>query len=1372
MPLQRTHAHDDVDVGPPTADPASLECSDDDGDALAQAEAADRVPAALPFSSNNQRTRPGLGRQLSDPTITRTGSAVVASTSGRLAGSVSTPAAAGPLQRSLSVDTPSSTASAGAGPASIAPVAVAPPKALTPPGPSTDRRTASGASSPPPKPRPLPAPARARHAPVRASFTMSPRVRPTAAAASPSLMPLRPNSPSSSGSASTRSPHPPMTSSTLSTPPAARPRSVDSLLAAVTGRGARHSAGSNNSTVSSSSSSSSSGAWPGPPPATSRGNGAGRFAQASAAVAPFPTILEGSDESASTPPPPYTNALDDTAGTARGGTPLMRPTSLSSGSSLKPYSAPAGHQRAASTGNWTSLMLDDTKPHARAATTTAAAADLRETDLRYLSSAAHADADEYPSRRRFSHPGPAGAGFRTLSLPRNLKTVTSMTAQNALSLLQDWRARAADAVSDLVRGATGNEQEDVQAEDPFAFLPMLGSALQVPFAALAGDTMPPIILEALQVRVHVATDDASNQHRTFKMQPFRIACRYGPHTWAVQRTVGDFLAMHLRLSAHYYLELLKRKLPPLPFNFNFALDQVAANTARRHSTIVPESTFNFAQDLQRYLQQLLQALNMLPEITPLGEFLAFSALSFDPRFPSKPVEARVSLRLNPRWTCAWFTAKEADRTRDQWVLVGPSWLTVLADLAKPDPVMVILVTPQFSVESVHDRDPLGFRQVALLVNPARGVPVNAARTLRWEVEDEPQHDLLYKAMRDMLDNCEYAQVPRWSAFAPPRAGGRVEFFVDGEEYFERVADAIDGARRSVYILDWWLSPEVYMKRPICPENEEWRLDRLLQRKAKEGVQIYIIVYKEVTAALSNCSFHTKFYLVSLHPNIHVQRHPDMLKTTPFWAHHEKAVVIDDRVAYLGGLDLCYGRWDSHAHPLVDLAPPESGAQLFPGQDFSNPRHADFRSIDTTWMTDLLDRTRVPRMPWHDVACALHGPTVADLARHFVQRWNYVKARKAAGRNDLPLLFPGAPVPEVVVEERRPGAPHSVQLTRSLASWSCGVPTEKSILTAYETLIDEAKYFVYIENQFFGTLAQCSIQWKGDDVMTDRIYRAYTQREPFRVIVMMPLLPAFAGPIESAAASTLRMVMNYQFESISRGPNSLIARLEQAGIPADEYVTFYGLRTFDFLDASATAAAAAAAAGKHSPSTESLAPWPGAPASEFATPTTEYDMVTLVEDPQGLTTTATPPPLRPRAETALTLASNEGKFVTEMVYIHTKLMIVDDRHAILGSANINDRSMLGDRDSELAIVISGQGDAWVPMGGDGQEVVVDSAIHDLRMKLMKEHLGQLGDASEDHVLANVLAPEFEHLWHGTARRNTAVFRDVFHCVPDDTGTCEC
>lgn len=45
-----------------------------------------------------------------------------------------------------------------------------------------------------------------------------------------------------------------------------------------------------------------------------------------------------------------------------------------------------------------------------------------------------------------------------------------------------------------------------------------------------------------------------------------------------------------------------------------------------------------------------------------------------------------------------------------------------------------------------------------------------------------------------------------------------------------VADAIEAAREEVFIADWWLSPEIYLKRPAV-DGDYWRLDKLLQRKA-------------------------------------------------------------------------------------------------------------------------------------------------------------------------------------------------------------------------------------------------------------------------------------------------------------------------------------------------------------------------------------------------------------------------------------------------------------------------------------------------------------------------------------------------------------
>lgn len=80
----------------------------------------------------------------------------------------------------------------------------------------------------------------------------------------------------------------------------------------------------------------------------------------------------------------------------------------------------------------------------------------------------------------------------------------------------------------------------------------------------------------------------------------------------------------------------------------------------------------------------------------------------------------------------------------------------------------------------------------------------------------------------------------------------------------------------------------------------------------------------------------------------------------------------------------------------------------------------------------------------------------------------------------------------------------------------------------------------------------------------------------------------------------------------------------------------------------------------------------------------------------------------------------GQLTTEQVYIHGKVMVVDDRLALIGSANINERSQRGDRDSELACVIRDTDMIDSTMGG--QPFKVGRFAHTLRVRLMREHLG--------------------------------------------------
>jgi phospholipase D1/2 len=69
-------------------------------------------------------------------------------------------------------------------------------------------------------------------------------------------------------------------------------------------------------------------------------------------------------------------------------------------------------------------------------------------------------------------------------------------------------------------------------------------------------------------------------------------------------------------------------------------------------------------------------------------------------------------------------------------------------------------------------------------------------------------------------------------------------------------------------IDWWLSPELYLRRPPA-RYPEWRIDRVLKRKAEQGVRVYVLIYKEVTQGMNMSSRHTKNHLHETHPNIAV-----------------------------------------------------------------------------------------------------------------------------------------------------------------------------------------------------------------------------------------------------------------------------------------------------------------------------------------------------------------------------------------------------------------------------------------------------------------------------------------------------------------------
>ncbi len=89
----------------------------------------------------------------------------------------------------------------------------------------------------------------------------------------------------------------------------------------------------------------------------------------------------------------------------------------------------------------------------------------------------------------------------------------------------------------------------------------------------------------------------------------------------------------------------------------------------------------------------------------------------------------------------------------------------------------------------------------------------------------------------------------------------------------------------------------------------------------------------------------------------------------------------------------------------------------------------------------------------------------------------------------------------------------------------------------------------------------------------------------------------------------------------------------------------------------------------------------------------------------------------------TPAEELTSYISELVYIHCKLMIVDSRRVIVGSANMNERSLNGARDSEIAVVIEDMEMMDTVMGGEKYRASGFAA--GWQRGLMREHLGLEG-----------------------------------------------
>uniref|UniRef100_A0A8C7ZC91 Phospholipase n=1 Tax=Oryzias sinensis TaxID=183150 RepID=A0A8C7ZC91_9TELE len=843
---------------------------------------------------------------------------------------------------------------------------------------------------------------------------------------------------------------------------------------------------------------------------------------------------------------------------------------------------------------------------------------------------------------------------------------------------------------------------------------------------------------------------------------FRIEMKHGEFTWVIKRKEKHFLELHRELRTYKALMRI-----PLPSRRYFARQSTPCqhfifNTLCTHVGVYfcgVENTCVFPQrQLEDYLNGLLK-MALYRKLHYTMEFIDVSQLSFIHDLGPKGLEGMVYKRSGghriPGLNCCGQN-RACYRWSKRWLVVKDSFLLYM----KPDSgaiSFVLLVDKEFNIK-MDSKD----------TETQHGVRVDSlSRTLVFKC-------ISYRYARWWGQSIEtfvrshgkaFLRDHRFGSFAQEQENIPAKWYVNGKTYMEDVADALEEAKEEIFITDWWLSPEIFLKRPVV-EGNRWRLDHILKRKAQQGVRIFVMLYKEVELALGINSGYSKRTLMHLHPNIKVMRHPDHVSSSVYlWAHHEKIVVIDQSVAFVGGIDLAYGRWDDVEHRLTDVGsvtrsvaleqarslkkkPPADSTDLpklkgvgrtriarfslyrhlqkhtlqhvdsvssvdsagsasvgslktdvgelqgntrfWHGKDYCNFVYRDWIQLEKPF-DDFIDRYTTPRMPWHDIASVVHGRAARDVARHFIQRWNFTKIMKPKYRSlSYPFLLPKSHSTANELKYQVPGSVNAkVQVLRSASDWSAGIKYhEESIHNAYIQVIAKSKHYIYIENQFFISCADNKTVYnKIGDAIVERIIRAHKEGKKYRVYVVTPLLPGFEGDITTGGGNAIQAVMHFNYRTMIRGEFSIISQLKRE---MDDqwmnYISFAGLRTH---------------------------------------------------------------------------AELEGRLVTELIYVHSKMLIADDNTVIIGSANINDRSMLGKRDSEVAVIV--EDSETVPSVMDGQDYEAGAYALKLRLECFRTVLGGHTDSSID--LVDPISDRFyKEVWMTTAGRNATIYEKVFRCLP--------
>ncbi|XP_027363976.1 phospholipase D zeta 1-like isoform X2 [Abrus precatorius] len=820
--------------------------------------------------------------------------------------------------------------------------------------------------------------------------------------------------------------------------------------------------------------------------------------------------------------------------------------------------------------------------------------------------------------------------------------------------------------------------------------------------------------------------------------------------------------------------------------------------------------------MQGYLNHFLGNLDIVnsPEVC---KFLEVSRLSFLQEYGPKLKEGYITVNHLSNisqdsyvscFPCDWFRCFN-NKWKKVWAVLKPGFLALLDDPLHNKPLDVITfdVLPPSKEDGgtkIYLADPIKERNTFKVTSGNRSIWLRTTSNAKVKAWVTAINEAGLRPLEGWC--CSH----RFGSFAPTRGltedGSQAQWFVDGQAAFEAIASSIQDAKSEIFITGWWLCPELYLRRPFHYFST-FRLDSLLEEKAKQGVQIYVLLYKEVSLALKINSLYSMRRLLKIHENVRVLRYPDHFAARVYlWSHHEKLVIIDYKICYIGGLDLCFGRYDTPEHKVGDCP-----SVIWPGKDYYNPRESEPNSWEET-MRDELDREKCPRMPWHDVHCALWGPPCRDIARHFVQRWNHAKRTKAPNEHEIPLLMPHHHMvlphymgrsKEIDIDEKKDeDKPKEIERQDSFSSESPmqDIPlllpqeagglvisngdnadfSENSPLLSqeleHETLVSDTQVKGFQDEVVPFNLEEQSVVdaldnwWENSGRTNDDTTLEYGQ----------------VGPRTTCHCQVIRSVSQWSAgtsqpeESIHIAYCSLIQKAKHF-IYIENQFFISGLAGDDIIQNRVLEALyrRILQAHKEQKDFRVIIVMPLLPGFQGGLDDGGAATVRALTHWQYRTISREKHSILHNLEAILGSKTHDyisfyglrshgrlyenGPMATSQVYVHSKLMIIDDRVAFIGSSNINDRSLLGLRDSEIGVLIEDK--EYVESLMNGSPWKAGKFSYSLRCSLWSEHLGlQTGEISK--VSDPVADTTYKDLWSATAKENTRIYHEVFACIPSD------